>query len=211
MTLTPASESHAKTFASLIPNMIHMTGPSSYDFQFGKDRRLFDAFIEAAWLEPHTIFSFTEATLEIETDELIGIEIGFGGRGWYDMKKILGDVSKALLDSGKTTLAELRVMGQRAREASYMNPYIPDTAYYVLALAVSDSHRGRGLGAKLLGNAIERARKNGYRELHLDVLSDNPAVKFYQAMGFACMAETVGSAACQEFGIPMEMRMVLPL
>ncbi len=211
MTLTPANESHAKKFASLIPNLIHMTGPSSYDFQFGQDRMLFDAFIEAAWLEPHTIFSHTEAMLEIEGDELIGIVIGFGGQGWYEMKKALRDVSRTLLDSGKTTLEALRVLGQRSREASYMNPYIPDTAYYVLALAVSDSHRGRGLGAKLLGSAIETARKDGYRELHLDVLSDNPAVKFYQAMGFVCMAETVGSAACREFGIPMEMRMVFPL
>ncbi len=211
MTLTQANESHAKKFASLIPNLIHMTGPSSYDFQFGKDRRLFDAFIEAAWLKPQTIFSHTEATLEIEAGELIGIEIGFGGQAWYAMKNILRDVSKALLDSGKTTLEALRIMGQRAREASYMNPYIPDTAYYVLALAVSDNHRGRGLGAKLLGNAIEAARNDGYRELHLDVLSDNPAVKFYQAMGFVCMAETVGSTACREFGIPMQMRMVFPL
>ena len=211
MALTTADESHAKKFAALIPDMIHMTGPSSYDFQFGADRTLFDVFIETAWLEPHTIFSHTEATLEVEDDQLIGMEIGFGGQGWYGMKKTLRDVSMNLLDSGKTTLDALRIMGTRSREASYMNPYIPNTAYYVLALAVSNRHRGTGMGAKLLNNAIDTARNDGFREVHLDVLSDNPAVKFYQAMGFACMAETVGSAACRDYGIPMEMRMVLPL
>ena len=74
-----------------------------------------------------------------------------------------------------------------------MNPYIPDTAYYVLALVVSDGYHGRGTGARLLRNSIEKAREGGFREVHLDALSDNPAVQFYRAMGFACMAETTGS------------------
>ena len=80
-----------------------------------------------------------------------------------------------------------------------------------LALAVPETHRGRGAGAGLLRNAVDTARTAGYRELHLDVLSDNPAVKFYQSMGLVCMSETVAPEPCREHGVPMEMRMVLPL
>jgi len=206
-----ADSSFADRYVKQIPDLIHMTGPSAYDYQFGADRRLFDPFIETAWLEPNTLFSHTEATLEIENDELIGIEIGFGGRNWYELKKPLGGISARLLESGRTTREALSLMGKHSRIASYMNPYIPETAYYVLALAISDSHRGQGLGAKLLSNAIETARIAGYRELHLDVLSDNPAVKFYESMGLICMAETIAPEPYREHGVPMEMRMVLRL
>ena len=211
MTTIAADESLAEKYASLIPDLIHMTGPSAYDYQFGVDRRLFDPFIEAAWLKPQTLFSHTEATLEIEGDALIGIEIGFSGRSWYELKKPLRSVSAGLLESGKTTREALGLMGKHARIASYLNAYIPESAYYILALAVPDTHRGRGAGAGLLRNAIDTARTAGYRELHLDVLSDNPAVKFYQSMGLVCMSETVAPEPCREHGVPMEMRMVLPL
>ena len=211
MTTIAADQSLARKYASLIPDLIHMTGASAYDYQFGADRKLFDPFIEAAWLEPRTLFSHTEATLELDGDTLAGIEIGFGGRSWYELKKVLRSISARLLESGTTTREALSLMGKHARNASYMNPYVPDTAYYILALAVSDSHRGRGMGARLLRNAIATARTAGYRELHLDVLSDNPAVKFYQSMGLACMSETLAPHPCREHGVPMEMRMVLPL
>ncbi len=211
MTLIAVNEALARDHTSLIPDLIHMTGPSSYDYQFGRDRELFDPFIEAAWLEPHTIFSHTEATIELEGETLAGIEIGFGGKGWYEMRKNLRGISSNLLESGVTTREALHQMGENSRDAAYMNPYIPNTAYYILALAVSESRRGMGIGAKLLENAIETARTAGYRELHLDVLSDNRAVSFYRAMGLVCKAETIAPRPCREYGIPMEMRMVLSL
>jgi len=211
MDILAADAALAEKHSKLIPDLVHMTGASSYDYQFGADRRLFDRFVEAAWLEPRTLFSHTEATLAVEGDALIGVEIGYDGPGWYKLKRALRGVSKKLLESGATTLDALRGMGERSLKASYLNPYIPDSAYYVLALAVVDTHRGRGIGAGLLKNAVEAARTAGYRELHLDVLSDNPAVSFYESMGLVCVAETVAPEPCREHGIPMEMRMVLPL
>ncbi|MBW2395839.1 MAG: GNAT family N-acetyltransferase [Deltaproteobacteria bacterium] len=211
MEIVAADASLAKRHAKLIPDLVHMTGPSAYDYQFGADRELFDPFVEAAWLVPDTLFSHTGATLAVEGEELMGIEIGFGGRGWYESKTALRSVSMSLLESGKTTREALRGMGDRSRKASYLNPHISDTAYYTLALAVPEAHRGRGLGAQLLTSAVEAARSAGYRELQLDVLSDNPAVKFYESMGLVCLAETIAPEPCREHGVPMEMRMALRL
>lgn len=211
MTIIAADLSHAKMYTKQIPELIHVTGRPSYDYQFGPDRKLFDVFIEAAWLEPQTIFSHTEATLETSGDELLGIEIGFGGKGFYEMKKPLTGITIGLLESGQTTIEEVKLMGEHARIASYLNPYIPDTAYYLLALSVAEAHRGEGVGVRLLQNAIDGARTAGFRELHLDVFSDNPAVKFYESMGLVCAAETIAPKPCREHGVEMEMRMVIPL
>ena len=211
MELLKPDAAFAERAAPLVPELVHATGPTSYDYQFGPGRDLFDPFIERAWRTPRTLFSHTEATLLVDGDTVAGLEIGYGGRDWYALKPPLREVSLALLESGVTSMDRLKQMGRRSHLASYLNAYVPETAYYVLALSVAESHRGRGLGAELLRNAIDEARRAGYRELHLDVLSDNPAVGFYRAMGLECVAETVAPQPCKEHGVPMEMRMVYGL
>lgn len=209
--LVPApNEALAGDFTSKIPTLIRATGPPAYDYQF-PDRDFFDAFIKASWLQPRNLFSHTEATLVIEKDELLGMEIGYSGRGWYELKDPLFVIATGLVESGATTRDSLATMFERTAVASYMNPYVPETAYYILVLSVVETHRGSGVGARLLQNSIETARKAGYTELHLDVLSGTPAVEFYRKFGMTCMAETIGPEPCREHGVPMEMRMVLSL
>ena len=92
--------------------------------------------------------------------------------------------------------------------ASYLNAAIPSSVYYIHALAVKESQRGKGIGAKLLQHAIDKAKQAGLRALHLDVLSDNPAVVFYRSLGFDCLVETTAPVPLQH-GVPMEMRMAI--
>ncbi|WP_409334406.1 GNAT family N-acetyltransferase [Bradyrhizobium sp. AUGA SZCCT0283] len=56
---------------------------------------------------------------------------------------------------------------------------------FLNSLAVSDAHRGSGIGATLLGWAEARAAEAGYDRLSLHVWADNtPAVNFYEARRF---------------------------
>jgi GNAT superfamily N-acetyltransferase len=56
---------------------------------------------------------------------------------------------------------------------------------FLNSLAVSDAHRGSGIGAQLLGWAEARAAEAGYGRLSLHVWADNvSAVNFYKARGF---------------------------
>ena len=57
-----------------------------------------------------------------------------------------------------------------------------------------------------LENAMRRGREMGHRALELDVLSDNPAVRFYESLGLELYAETRAPAP-QAFGVPPEYRM----
>ena len=57
---------------------------------------------------------------------------------------------------------------------------------------------------------VESARQQGFAKLQLDVLSDNPAVEFYRAVGLKLLAETRAPDP-SAFGVPPELRMGMNL
>ncbi len=193
-----------------IPDLVWSTGPASYRYIFGHRAR-FDRLLVRSWETPDTYFGHTEATVAVHGGRVVGLEIGYDGARSYRTRANLGAVTAGLVAEGALGSDELAALLLRADQASYLNPYVPDHAYYVLALAVVPELRGTGVGARLLANAVERGRRLGCRELHLDVLSDNPAVAFYRAHGLVTMAETIAPEPCRSHGVPMELRMVRPL
>lgn len=59
-----------------------------------------------------------------------------------------------------------------------------DGVAYVELLAVHPEHAGRGLGGALLTATFAAARANGYRQVVLNVASDNPnALRLYERVG----------------------------
>jgi ribosomal protein S18 acetylase RimI-like enzyme len=115
-------------------------------------------------------------------------------------------------DTGRHT-AQILTREQMAhlREAisyvQYLVPPVPNDAYYVLHLASAPVARGRGVGARLLAAAFDRARHNGYRVCQLDVVSDNPAVRFYGRMGMEILSES-RVLLLQQHGVASHYRMV---
>ena len=66
----------------------------------------------------------------------------------------------------------------------FQSPLTPDT-FYIEALAVSPAVRHQGLAGKLIRQAQHYAQNHGYKQLALDVASNNlPAQKLYQKYGF---------------------------
>ncbi|KCZ61456.1 GNAT family N-acetyltransferase [Hyphomonas atlantica] len=204
------SESDKMRFAPLVAQLVRATGPVSYDYQFGTDG-LLERLVAVSWPRPETLFCAACSTTIIDEGDLLGIELGFAGPNFYAFKENLAALAQGLLARGEASYEELAGLMVRARKASYLNAYIPDDVYYLHALAAFPRHRGKGLGKALLQAAIARARAQGFRELQLDVLADNPAVSFYQAMGLSIVSEIRSPELSRDHGFPPEYRMAVSL
>jgi ribosomal protein S18 acetylase RimI-like enzyme len=64
-----------------------------------------------------------------------------------------------------------------------------DLATPILAIAVDEAHRGRGIGAALLAALADAARDAGAPALSLSVGGSNRALRLYERIGFVHVAD----------------------
>ncbi|MEO1057955.1 MAG: GNAT family N-acetyltransferase [Actinomycetota bacterium] len=208
MDIIESTAAVARGHIDRIPDLVFATGPASYAYQFGS-RAVFDPLVRASWLVPHTLFAHDAATLALDGEELVGLEIGFTTPGFHERADALAPLWPTIdeyASLGEVDQALLASLGTRVNECSWLNPAIPDDVYYVFALSVVDRHRGEGVGAALLRRALDHARAVGARGLQLDVLADNPAVDFYRAHGLEVLVESKAPIPFAN-GVPTELRM----
>ena len=63
-----------------------------------------------------------------------------------------------------------------------------------LAISVLPEHRGHGIGAALMEQLFELLRERGYSRTSLSVQQNNPAVRFYQRLGYIITDEKTDHA-----------------
>jgi ribosomal protein S18 acetylase RimI-like enzyme len=209
MQITAATEELKDTFSKDIPELVWATGPVSYDYHFA-DRDLFDAIVLGSWHQNGTLFAADASNLAVENGELMGIEIGMPGAEFRTRQDALGPVWKNLVDKGHINAGDIAGVLQRSEYASWLNPEIQADTYYIHAISVKPEFRGKRVGYHLMKRAISAASEGGFTKLQLDVLSDNPAVEFYRAIGFELLAETRAPKP-SAFGVPPEYRMGMTL
>ena len=207
MQVTQATEAHVARYADEFAELVHATGPVTYDYQFLR-RELFDALVKASWATPGSLFAYDETLLALDGDDLLGMMVCFYGPEFLKRRKTLGRLWQPSIDAGSVTSEDLKEISKRTYLCSYLNAAIPSVVYYIHAIAVKPEQRGRGVGAKLVAHAMQRGKELGLRGLHLDVLSDNPAVEFYKAQGLTPLVQTVAPIPLEN-GVPMEMRMAV--
>ena len=207
MLVAPVTGELVERCAPLIPSLIRATGPISYDYQFGTRSGFFEDIMGGSWRAPGTLYAHSVTRVALCDGEPAGIEIGFAGPEFYPLRDAMAGVVMELVAAGGATPDEVLGLIERAEKASYLNAHVPSDVYYVHALSVPESHRGRGVGARLLEDAMIRAKSAGHRALQLDVLADNPAVRFYEAMGLRVLAEIRSPELERDHGFPSELRM----
>lgn len=209
MEIVPATAELREKYAAEIPELVWATGPVSYEYHFA-ERATFDAVVAASWLTDGTLFAAETSWLAISDEALLGIEIGMAGPEFRPRQHALGTVWQELLESNRVAAEDIPGILERSEYASWLNPVIDADTYYIHAISVKPQARGKRIGFHLMDRAIQAAKKQGYKKFQLDVLSDNPAVDFYRAMGLELLAETRAPRP-MEFGIPTEYRMGMTL
>ncbi len=68
-----------------------------------------------------------------------------------------------------------------------------------LAISVLPEFRGYGIGTKLMKKLFEILRDNGYARTSLSVQKDNPAVRFYERLGYQITEEKLDYAGNEDF------------
>src|SRR5262249_28683002 len=148
------------------------TDPHLFGYFFGGDQELALRYFAAQWRHERSLFSFRYCTLAVARGSLLGIELGYDAQTQADVFGDTGRHAAQILTPEQ--MAHLRVA---ASYIPFLVPPVPSHAYYVMHLASAPDARRRGVGARLLGAAFDRARRDGYRVCHLDVASDNLAVR----------------------------------
>ena len=82
-------------------------------------------------------------------------------------------------------LDDIIVATQRDRIVGYVNPVVDQKEAWVGGLGVIPSHRGQGVGTKLMEAAEEAVRRRGVDEMILEVIEGNSsATRLYTTMGY---------------------------
>lgn len=67
----------------------------------------------------------------------------------------------------------------------YIQPFKKLAHQCLFSIIVSDAHRGKGIGTKLLNQLMKHAKEKFHIELiHLEVYEGNPAINLYKRAGF---------------------------
>jgi ribosomal protein S18 acetylase RimI-like enzyme len=91
-----------------------------------------------------------------------------------------GDLAVIAEDDGDVVGVSLcRLFTDEDHGHGYVDPETPE-----LAVAVSNGHRGEGIGTRLMAAIEEAARAAGFSHLSLSVDADNPARSLYERLGY---------------------------
>ena len=68
-----------------------------------------------------------------------------------------------------------------------------------LAISVLPEHRGRGVGISLMEHIFEILKNQGYKRTSLSVQQNNPAVRFYQRLGYVITDEKLDHVGHEDY------------
>jgi len=200
--IVPGKPEHAPA----IPQLIYQTAETNFDFLYAGRHDVFTHVIEECWRADKSGFSHKLATVALVDEEVVGLLIGADQPTYKREAENTRDVIIPLLDEPL-----LKHMGVEGKAFFYLSPAIPESAYFMDILSVSESAQGLGIGKKLVAHAIEDAKRLNCSGIQLNTNADGDAVGFYHSLGFNTLVEARMPDLEERANIGMKLRMVFPL
>ena len=189
----------------LAAHMIWATNPYIFGPIHGNDEALLVRHLAAQWLAEDGMFSHAFGRMAIHNDELVGIEQGFDHATQKAQLEPL--IVRAM---GLMSESEFLHLAGFFDHGTFLIPEVPEDTYYLQFLSVAEAGRGKGIGERLLLEAFERARENGFARVHLDVYEGNPAMRLYERCGMKKIVSTRVEPMAEQ-GVPDHFRLEIKL
>ena len=74
-----------------------------------------------------------------------------------------------------------------------------------LAISALPEYRGQGIGTRLMTSLFAELKKAGYKRTSLSVQQNNPAVRFYQRLGYKITQEKLDHAGHEDYVMVKEL------
>ena len=74
-----------------------------------------------------------------------------------------------------------------------------------LAISVLSEYRSQGVGAMLMNRLFELLQSQGYKRTSLSVQKDNPAVRFYERLGYKITSEKLDHVGHEDYIMVKEL------
>jgi ribosomal protein S18 acetylase RimI-like enzyme len=132
-----------------------------------------------AFRSKHTFYSCRYAHAAEEDDGLVGMLVAIPGAAWPRLRVTTGLVMVGAAPHRAPLLI------RRGRVLDRLTPAVPADSLYISSIAVAQPARRRGAGSMLMRSAAERAEREGFRRITLDVGIENEGARaLYSRAGF---------------------------
>jgi ribosomal protein S18 acetylase RimI-like enzyme len=186
--------------------LVYSAGPEGFEFVFTQGRKRALDYLSYAFTQGAGMFGHRNHTV-IEIDgRVVGIGAFYSGMEYQQLSQ--GTLRQVLRFYHFSCAGVLR----RALQTTRWMPPPGRRTLYVANLGVSPDFRGRGLGARLLQEQMQHARRNHKAKLALDVAANNPrAQQLYEKLGLRVVRESDFEAVRNGVYMPRSRRMELML
>lgn len=148
----------------------------------------FAEVLATAYLQPEHDLSYESVTFATDAGSIVGMLNAFSS------EQHARSSTKPLVDAAGWRSLRMAALVAAGYPKFRFLDRIPDGDYYVQALAVSESERGKGIGSRLLAHAEELAVSSGQARLSLHVdVRNSGAERLYGRHGLSIEA-TSGKA-----------------
>ncbi|MBT3330384.1 MAG: GNAT family N-acetyltransferase [Rhodospirillaceae bacterium] len=206
----PAND--APSLAIAAAQLIWDSSPQFLGYIYADNRARGFKDLQHQWLQRGGLLSHRHGMLATSQPkptneyEILGLSLSMPGSGMIAQSEVTGGILSSL-----ATDRILPKFKKRLKAMDYHHPPVPEGAYYLQNIAVSTEFRGQAIGHRLFQDVLNRAGTAAYTALHLDVISNNPAVAFYRRQGMEILSETNLPALWTKDVQPTRYRMVMDI
>lgn len=139
--------------------------------------------IAAAFHDPNHDMSYQNATFAMRDNRVVGLLSAYSGTAAERHR------DQPLMDAAGIRIARIVALAALARPLINFMRQVPDTDYYIAALATNENERGKGIGSMMLEEAERRGRAMNMSRLALDVsITNGDGIRFYERTGLVIEA-----------------------